>query len=206
LDCTELLPAEIPEDKSDYAPVKSRYDAQIICIGNTVNQKLLNQKVFMIGAGAIGCEMMKNYAMMGIGAGENGLVTLTDDDLIETSNLNRQFLFREKDIQSPKSSTAAAAAKAMNPSLKVNANLDRIEPKTESKYDNAFFKSTDIVINALDNVQARMYVDQRCITNLKPLLESGTLGTKAHVQVIMPHLTETVRTLPFEKGLLSIDK
>jgi len=55
----------------------------------------LNKKV---GAGAIGCEMLKNWAMMGIGCGSGGLVHLTDIDTIEISNLNRQFLFRENDI------------------------------------------------------------------------------------------------------------
>lgn len=58
------------------------------------------------GSGAIGCELLKNFAMMGIGAG-SGTVYVTDMDLIEKSNLNRQFLFRPADVQNPKSSTAA---------------------------------------------------------------------------------------------------
>lgn len=51
-----------------------------------------------IGCGAIGCEMLKNYAMLGVATNE-GLITVTDNDLIEKSNLNRQFLFRSKDLQ-----------------------------------------------------------------------------------------------------------
>jgi len=43
----------------------------------------------MIGAGAIGCELLKNFAMLGLGSGQNGLITLTDPDVIEVSNLNR---------------------------------------------------------------------------------------------------------------------
>lgn len=54
--------------------------------------------VFKVGAGAIGCEMLKNWAMMGIAVGADGLVTVTDMDSIEKSNLNRQFLFRPKDV------------------------------------------------------------------------------------------------------------
>jgi ubiquitin-activating enzyme E1 len=47
-----------------------------------------------VGAGALGCEFLKNFAMMGIACGDSGLVTVTDDDVIEKSNLSRQFLFR----------------------------------------------------------------------------------------------------------------
>ena len=57
----------------------------------------------MIGAGAIGCELMKNYAMLGLGTGKKGMIVVTDPDVIEVSNLNRQFLFREKHLRKPKS-------------------------------------------------------------------------------------------------------
>lgn len=63
-------------------------------------------KYFVVGAGAIGCELLKNFSMMGLGA-EGGQITVTDMDLIEKSNLNRQFLFRPHDVQRPKSATAA---------------------------------------------------------------------------------------------------
>lgn len=51
-----------------------------------------------VGAGAIGCEMLKNWAMMGLGTGPNGIINVTDMDTIERSNLNRQFLFRPNDV------------------------------------------------------------------------------------------------------------
>jgi molybdopterin/thiamine biosynthesis adenylyltransferase len=72
--------------------------------------KIHNTKLFMVGAGAIGCELLKNFAMIGLGSGEKGQIVITDPDVIEVSNLNRQFLFREKHLRKPKSSTAAAAA------------------------------------------------------------------------------------------------
>ncbi len=55
--------------------------------------------MIQVGAGAIGCEMLKNWAMMGVAAGAEGKVTITDMDIIEKSNLNRQFLFRPWDVQ-----------------------------------------------------------------------------------------------------------
>lgn len=108
----------------------------------------------MIGAGAIGCELLKNYAMLGLGAGKGGQIVLTDPDVIEVSNLNRQFLFREKHLRKPKSQTAAAAAIQMNPHLKghISARLDKIHDGTAHIYDEAFFQDQNIITNALDNV------------------------------------------------------
>ena len=96
----------------------------------------------MIGAGAIGCELLKNYAMLGLGAGKGGQIVLTDPDVIEVSNLNRQFLFREKHLRKPKSQTAAAAAIQMNPHLKghISARLDKIHDGTAHIYDEAFYQ------------------------------------------------------------------
>jgi ubiquitin-activating enzyme E1-like protein 2 len=65
----------------------------------------------MIGAGAIGCELLKNFSMVGIATNLEGCIYLTDPDVIENSNLSRQFLFREKHIRKPKAVTAAAVAK-----------------------------------------------------------------------------------------------
>ena len=56
--------------------------------------KMLKQKYFVVGAGAIGCELLKNFAMVGLGASDEGKIIVTDMDHIEKSNLNRQFLFR----------------------------------------------------------------------------------------------------------------
>ena len=71
----------------------------------------------------------------------------------------------------------------MNPAIRIVANQDKVGPDTENKYTDDFFCGLDVVVNALDNVNARIYVDSRCVTNKKPLLESGTLGPKGHVQV-----------------------
>lgn len=91
-DATELLGGTIPSAASRYLPLNC-------CIGEELSTKLANTKLFMVGCGAIGCEMLKNFALLGIGSGENGKITITDNDLIEKSNLNRQFLFRHHHIQ-----------------------------------------------------------------------------------------------------------
>ena len=164
---------------------------QVAVFGRAFQKKLESLRYFIVGAGAIGCELLKNFAMIGVGAGEVGQIYVTDMDLIEKSNLNRQFLFRSGDIQKPKSQTAAAAIKVMNPHANVTSFENRVGPETEQFFGDDFFAQLDGVANALDNVETRLYMDRRCVYYRKPLLESGTLGTKGKVQVVIPHLTES---------------
>ncbi|KAG8325121.1 E1 ubiquitin-activating protein [Homalodisca vitripennis] len=189
-DAIECLPdtKSIPEE--DCQPSNSRYDGQVAVFGKEFQNKLGALKYFVVGAGAIGCELLKNFAMMGIAA-DGGQLTVTDMDLIEKSNLNRQFLFRPHDVQRPKSATAAKVIRRMNPNINVVAHENRVGPETEKIYDDAFFEGLDGVANALDNVEARIYMDRRCVYYRKPLLESGTLGTKGNTQVVVPFLTES---------------
>ncbi|XP_046622814.1 ubiquitin-like modifier-activating enzyme 1 [Neodiprion virginianus] len=190
-DAIECLPADKSElSEEDACPTGTRYDSQVAVFGRKFQSKIGALKYFVVGAGAIGCELLKNFAMMGVGA-ENGCVTVTDMDLIEKSNLNRQFLFRPTDVQRSKASTAARVIKGMNPNMKVIAHENRVGPETEKTYNDEFFEVLDGVANALDNVDARIYMDRRCVYYRKPLLESGTLGTKGNTQVVVPFLTES---------------
>ena len=191
LDVMELVDDSIETEPLDVP--QNRYNSLRKCLGASFVEKIQNAKVFMIGAGAIGCELLKNFAMVGLGTGPQGQITLTDPDVIELSNLNRQFLFREKHLRKPKSMTAAAAAAQMNPDLKghISARLDKLHKDTDHIYTEAFLKEQTVVANALDNVAARLFIDQKCVDARVPLLDSGTLGAKGHVQVIIPHKTES---------------
>ncbi|KAJ7774253.1 ubiquitin activating enzyme [Mycena maculata] len=191
-DSLESLPTNLPSEQ-DCQPSGSRYDAQIAVFGKTFHEKVANHRQFLVGSGAIGCEMLKNWSMMGLASGSKGAIQVTDLDTIEKSNLNRQFLFRSKDLGKFKAEVAAVAVADMNPDLqgKILARQDAVGPATEDVYTEEFFQSIDGVTNALDNVKARLYMDQRCVFYNKPLLESGTLGTKGNVQVVVPHVTES---------------
>ncbi|KAH6810535.1 ubiquitin-activating enzyme 1 [Perilla frutescens var. frutescens] len=188
-DSEESLPTE-PIDPSDFKPLNSRYDAQISVFGSKLQKKLEDAIVFVVGSGALGCEFLKNLALMGVSCGSHGKLTVTDDDVIEKSNLSRQFLFRDWNIGQPKSTVAASAALSINPHLHIEALQNRVGSETENVFDDAFWENLNVVINALDNVNARLYVDQRCLYFQKPLLESGTLGAKCNTQMVIPHLTE----------------
>lgn len=190
-DCIEIVPP-VASDPSPFSPTGDRYDTQRICIGNALQEKLTHTRLFMVGCGAIGCELIKNFALMGVSTADGVVSTITDNDLIEKSNLNRQFLFRPHHIQQPKSVTAASAAAGINPAIHINALQHKVGVETQTDiFTDEFFLGQNVIVNALDNVEARRYVDSRCVTNQRPLLESGTLGTKGHVQVVVPFLTES---------------
>lgn len=188
-DSVESLPLE-PLTPEDVKPMNSRYDAQIAVFGSKLQQKLEEAKLFLVGAGALGCEFLKNLALMGVACGPKGSLTVTDDDVIEKSNLSRQFLFRDWNIGQAKSTVASSAAIAINPAFRAVALQNRVSPNTENVFDDTFWEGLDLIVNALDNVNARLYIDSRCVYFQKPLLESGTLGTKCNTQVVIPNLTE----------------
>ena len=175
----------------DRSLANSRYDDQIAIFGRQFQELLLNQKFFLVGAGALGCEFIKMFALMGVACGPKGKLTVTDDDNIEISNLNRQFLFRKENVGHSKSSSAGVVGKRMNPHLNVEALRLRVAPENEEVFDDEFWDGLDAVVNAVDNVKARLFVDSRCVFYTKHLFESGTLGTKSNSQVIVPFKTQS---------------
>ena len=142
-DSLESLPDELPTE-TDTQPLNSRYDGQIAVFGRNFQDKIANYREFLVGAGAIGCEMLKNWSMMGVGTGPNGVIHVTDLDTIEKSNLNRQFLFRAKDLGNFKSEVAAAAVSDMNPELKghIFTKQEAVGAATESVSTNPQMRHT----------------------------------------------------------------
>ncbi|KFV84326.1 Ubiquitin-like modifier-activating enzyme 1, partial [Struthio camelus australis] len=193
LECLALEgAAQLTEE--DCAPRGSRYDGQIAVFGADFQERLGHQKYFVVGAGAIGCELLKNFAMMGLAAGTGGDITVTDMDTIARSNLHRQFLFHPADISKPKSEVAAAAVRCMNPDIKVTAHQNQVGPAMELIYGADFFKQLDGIASALDTMETRAYLESRCIHYLKPLVDSGMEGTRGNVLVMVPHLTKLLGT------------
>ncbi|EJW83165.1 ubiquitin-activating enzyme E1 [Wuchereria bancrofti] len=174
IDCIEALPGDWSSfdnnnlTANDCEMKNCRYDGQVAVFGRAYQEALLKQKYFIVGAGAIGCELLKNLAMMGVACGPDGKLKITDMDQIEISNLNRQFLFRRNDVGSKKSEVAVKAVRDFNLDIKIDALSERVGAETE-----------------------RRYMDRRCIYYRLPLLDSGTMGTKGNMQVVYPHLTES---------------
>jgi len=107
------------------ATARVRYDDLIAVYGKRFQEELGDLRIFMVGCGALGCEYVKNFALMGVCCGPNGLLTITDNDTIEVSNLNRQFLFRSENVGQPKSIAATQRATTMNKDIKIDAKKVR---------------------------------------------------------------------------------
>jgi len=141
------------------------------------DQKVVDEAcILIIGVGALGCEIAKDFALMGIGK-----LILVDLDTIETSNLSRQMLFHPGDEGRPKAEVAAERLKEMNPYLNVEFYFEKLQKLAMSVYEEA-----DVVIAALDNFNARLDLNKICLKMKKPMVEGGTVGFEGHVQIVIP--------------------
>ncbi|EEP79793.1 hypothetical protein UREG_04639 [Uncinocarpus reesii 1704] len=139
-------------------------------------------RVLLVGAGGIGCELLKNLLLSGFGE-----IHIIDLDTIDLSNLNRQFLFRHEHIKKSKALVAKEAATKFRPQAKLEAYHANIK---DNQFNVEWFESFDIVFNALDNLDARRHVNRMCLAANVPLIESGTTGFNGQVQVIKKGQTE----------------
>jgi ubiquitin-activating enzyme E1 len=187
-DCDEVLPSSRGSEID-----ASLESGQAYIFGKEIVKVFQNENILVVGAGAIGCEILKNLAAMKAGTGTKGSVIVTDMDTIERSNLSRQLLFRDTDIGKFKSKAAAEAIGRLNPSLKIKSYTSKVgEEEYDGPFDDSFWsKKVDVVLNALDNVEARLFMDGQCVANEKALVDAGTLGSKGNVQVVVPNQSES---------------
>ncbi|KIM24861.1 hypothetical protein M408DRAFT_331533 [Serendipita vermifera MAFF 305830] len=157
-------------------------------LGQELAQKLKGTRVLVVGSGGIGCELLKNIVLAGFGE-----ITLLDLDTIDLSNLNRQFLFRKKDVKQSKALVAAKTASAFNPSVKITPICANIK---DSTFDAQWFAGFNIVMSALDNLDARRHINRMCLAAGIPLIESGTEGYFGQVQPIIQDRTECYECVP----------
>ncbi|KAF2637900.1 ubiquitin-activating enzyme E1 3 [Massarina eburnea CBS 473.64] len=145
-------------------------------LGGNLQTRIKKARVLMVGAGGIGCELLKNLVLTGFGE-----IHLVDLDTIDLSNLNRQFLFRNEHIKKSKALVAKESAGRFNPNVKIEAYHDNIK---DPKFSVAWFQTFEVVFNALDNLDARRHVNKMCLAADVPLIESGTTGFLGQVQPI----------------------
>ena len=147
---------DIKED--DRKMINSRYDDQIAIFGKEIQEKLSNTNIIMIGAGALGCEYAKIFATMGLCTGDNKNLSIADNDRIEISNLNRQFLFQKNNVGRSKSEVVCTTIKKMNKDFNCISIQKRLNEESEDFFNEEFWNKQDYIIMAVDNREARKYI------------------------------------------------
>lgn len=155
-----------------------RYERQLRIEG-WKQDKLSNSTVMVIGVGAIGCEIAKNLALIGIGR-----LIIVDNDVIEVSNLSRQMLFTEEDIGRPKAVVAKEKLIKMNPLVRVDQYYSDVRELNED-----LFREANVICSCLDNWPVRRWVNSMCVELDKPLVDVAMEGLYANLQIVLPGKT-----------------
>ncbi|KAJ7525002.1 hypothetical protein O6H91_17G031800 [Diphasiastrum complanatum] len=145
-------------------------------------------KILMVGAGGIGCELLKTLVLTGFRD-----IHLIDMDTIEVSNLNRQFLFRKHHVGQSKAKVAREAVLKFRPDVNIVAYHANVK---STEFNVEFFQNFHVVLNGLDNLDARRHVNRLCLAAGVPLVESGTTGYLGQVTVHIKGKTECYECQP----------
>jgi molybdopterin-synthase adenylyltransferase len=163
-----------------------RYSRQIMLeeIGFTGMEKLRNAKVCVVGVGGIGNPIVTQLTAMGIAK-----LKIVDRDVVEISNLHRQHLYSEKDIGKVKVEVAAERLRALNPAVEIEP-----APLSVTKYTaENIIAGFDIVIDALDSIDARYALNDACIKFNIPFIYGGALGMMGSICTILPNKSACLR-------------
>uniref|UniRef100_A0A2K5PJJ3 NEDD8-activating enzyme E1 catalytic subunit n=1 Tax=Cebus imitator TaxID=2715852 RepID=A0A2K5PJJ3_CEBIM len=151
-------------------------------------------KILVIGAGGLGCELLKNLALSGFRR-----IHVIDMDTIDVSNLNRQFLFRPKDVGRPKTEVAAEFLNDRVPNCNVVPPFSKIQD-----FNDTFYLQFHIIVCGLDSLIARSWINGMPISLLNyedgvldpssiiPLIDGGTEGFKGNARLILPGMTACI--------------
>jgi molybdopterin-synthase adenylyltransferase len=165
-----------------------RYSRQIMLeeIGFIGLEKLRKAKVCVVGVGGIGNPVVTQLTAMGIGK-----LKIVDRDIIEISNLHRQHLYTENDLGKVKVEAAKERLEKINSSVEIEAL-----PNSVTKYTaESIISGYDIVVDALDSIDARYALNDACIKLNIPLIYAGALGMLGSVCTIIPNKTACLRCI-----------
>jgi molybdopterin/thiamine biosynthesis adenylyltransferase len=156
-----------------------RYSRHILLpeVGGKGQKKLLGAKVFIIGAGGLGCPV--GYYLAAAGVGTIGII---DNDRVEMSNLQRQIAHNTKRIGMLKVESAKATFEALNPDVKVVGIAERLSKDTIMD----LIKDYDIVVDGSDNFPTRYLVNDACVLMKKPLVSGAILKFEGQVTTVVP--------------------
>lgn len=140
-------------------------------------ERLQNAVIMVVGAGAIGNELIKNLALLGIGK-----ILIFDMDAIESTNLTRSILFRAKDVGRYKAEVAAERAAEINPDVHTKAFTANIIDDVGL----GVFRRMDVVLGGLDNREARLAINQACYHVNRPWIDGAIEALNGFARVFVP--------------------
>lgn len=140
-------------------------------------ERLREARVLVVGAGALGSEVLKNLALLGVGS-----LYVVDRDVVEAANLARGVLYRASDRGRPKSECAARAVKEINPEVRVRAVVGDVRADVGL----GLFAEMDVVIGGLDNREARLWVNRQCWKVGRPWVDGAIQELSGVVKVFVP--------------------
>jgi molybdopterin/thiamine biosynthesis adenylyltransferase len=165
-----------------------RYSRHIILpeVGGKGQKKLLAAKVFLVGAGGLGCPV--GYYLTAAGVGTLGII---DNDVVDPSNLQRQIAHSTERIGMSKAESAKKTFEALNPDVKVIAMQGRLTKDNIME----ILADYDIVVDGSDNFPTRYLVNDACVLLKKPLVSGAILRFEGQVTTLLPHEGHCYRCL-----------
>ena len=135
---------------------------------------LINSKVAIIGLGGLGCPVSTYLASSGLGT-----LFLIDDDTVSLTNLNRQTLFTENDLNKNKVDAASKRLLELNSDLIIKTDKSRVD----QRFDTSKLKEFDVIVDCTDNFEARTLINQISLLHRIPLISGAALKFEGQVAV-----------------------
>ena len=159
-----------------------RYSRNILIeqIGENGQNKLLNSKILVAGAGGLGSSVIACLASAGVGN-----IGIIDNDVIELSNLNRQFIHKPENIGLAKVDSAEQWISEYNPDISVKTYKLRLDEENSSEIISRY----DIVLDCFDSYTSKFALNKACVVKNKPLIHGGVTGFSGQVMTIIPGIT-----------------
>ena len=153
-----------------------RYSRHILLddIGIEGQQRLLQSRALVIGAGGLGSPVALYLGTAGVGS-----ITLVDDDLVDLTNLQRQIAHDLASIGTPKVVSAASSIAAINPQLRVKA----LQLRADDELLDQLVSEADVVIDCCDNFATRQAVNRACVAHGRPLVSGAAIGFDGQISV-----------------------
>jgi molybdopterin/thiamine biosynthesis adenylyltransferase len=164
---------QLPDDSDRFARLRQ--------IAWWDQSRLASARVLVIGAGALGNEIIKNLALLGVGN-----LLIADRDVIEHSNLSRSVLYREGDIGLPKSEVAAMSAREIFPGM----NVHHFHGDVIAGLGAGAYRWADIVIGGLDNREARLHINRTALRLSKPWIDGAIEQIQGVARVFTPEASQ----------------